>query len=172
MPNTFELIASSTVGAGGTVNISFTSIPQTFTDLCLKLSTRSAGTGGNAVANLMVQFNGSFASFTGRGLGGNGSITYSSTYTLPNVILTDTTTATANTFSNSELYIPNYTGSNNKSFSVDNVIENNATASWVELDAGLFETSSAVTSITILDYSIGNNIAQHSTAYLYGVKNA
>jgi hypothetical protein len=45
MANTFELIASSTVGSGGAANIDFTSIPATYTDLCLKFicaTTRSA----------------------------------------------------------------------------------------------------------------------------------
>jgi hypothetical protein len=37
MANTFELIASSTVGSGGAANIDFTSIPATFTDLCLSI---------------------------------------------------------------------------------------------------------------------------------------
>jgi len=170
MPSENYILLERTELNASAASVTFASIPQSgYTDLKIVCSTRITGTGGNAVANLMVQFNGSFANFSGRGLGGNGSIAYSSTYTLPNVILTDTTTATANTFSNSEIYIPNYTSSNNKSFSVDNVIENNATASWMEMDAGLFTTSSPITSITILDYTLGNNIAAGSTFSLYGI---
>ena len=41
MANTYTLISSVTVGSGGAANIEFTSIPATYTDLLLKLSTRT-----------------------------------------------------------------------------------------------------------------------------------
>ena len=40
MATTFTKIASVTVGSGGASSIDFTSIPSTYTDLCVKLSTR------------------------------------------------------------------------------------------------------------------------------------
>ena len=170
--STYNLIASQVVGSGGAASVTFSSIPQTYTDLLVKCSTRIAGTGGNAVANLTIQFNGSQSNFSGKGLGGNGSASYSSNYSASNMILTDTTTATSLTFSNNDFYIPNYTSSNYKSFSIDSVIENNATASWAELDAGLWSNTAAITSITFLDYTLSNNLAQYSTFYLYGIKNS
>ena len=54
MPSTYELIASYTVGAGGAASIDFTSIPATYTDLVLKLSSRTATGGANDV---YIQFN-------------------------------------------------------------------------------------------------------------------
>jgi hypothetical protein len=47
----------------------------------------------------------------------------------------DRASATAGTFSNSEIYIPNYTSSNQKSFSSDSVTENNATSAIAILSA-------------------------------------
>jgi len=41
MPNTMTLIASSTVGAGGSTAITFSSIPSTYTDLVIKHSLRN-----------------------------------------------------------------------------------------------------------------------------------
>ena len=38
MANTFELIASYTVGAGGQASIDFNTSPSTYTDLCIKAS--------------------------------------------------------------------------------------------------------------------------------------
>ena len=64
MPNTFTLIASSTVGAGGASSIDFTSIPSTYTDLCLKVSARSTATDTNV--NMYVKFNGSTSGYSGR----------------------------------------------------------------------------------------------------------
>jgi hypothetical protein len=57
-------------------------------------------------------------------------------------------TATANTFGNTEFYIPNYTSSNYKSFSVDGVTENNATAAFA-LYAGLWSNTAAITSFRL-----------------------
>jgi hypothetical protein len=45
MANTFELITSSTVGSGGAASITFTAIPQTYTDLKILYSTRNSGSG-------------------------------------------------------------------------------------------------------------------------------
>ena len=164
MPNTFELIASSTVGAGGAASIDFTSIPSTYTDLCLKLSLRHSGAGSNDV---YVSFNSSTANFTGRYLEGTGSGVASST--LARFIGT-VMAQTASTFTNGEVYIPNYAGSTNKSFASDFVAENNATLAYSYFTAGLWSNTAAINAIGITPSS--GNWVQYSTAYLYGVKNA
>jgi hypothetical protein len=165
MPNTFELIASSTVGSGGAANITFSSIPQTFTDLSLKVSTRDAN--ANVTTYLTVGFNGSTANFSIRGLGGNGSSANS--WTSPSNFLGDGVgaNATASTFSNMDFYIPNYAGSTNKSWSADAVGENNATQAQMSMVAGLWSQTAAITSIIL--YPLTANFSQHSTAYLYGI---
>jgi hypothetical protein len=168
---TYTLIDKAILGSNQS-SITFSSIPSTFTDLNLVCSTRIAGTGGNAVANLTLRFNGSQNDFTGKAIGGNGSSAYSDPYTTSKMVLTCTTTATSSTFSNNSIYIPNYAGSNYKSFSVDNVIENNATASWIEMDAGLWSQTAAITSITLLDYTLGYDLVSGSSFYLYGIKNS
>ncbi len=166
MPNTFELIASSTVGAGGAASIDFTSIPQTFTDLVLKISARNASAGPTGI---YIGFNGSTSSFSGRYLEGNGSSAASGS--LARYIGTEAANSyTASTFSNGEVYIPNYTGSTNKSFSADDVSENNGTTAFATFSAGLWSNTAAITSISLV--ITGQNFTQYSTAYLYGVKNA
>ena len=164
MPTTFTKIASVTVGSGGASSIDFTSIPSTYTDLVLKLSGRS--TANDNWAN--ISFNGSTASFSSRGLYGDGSSagSYSRSDNV-NTIANDSSTSTASTFSNGEIYIPNYAGSNNKSYSVDSVTENNATAALTSLVAGLRSNTAAITSITLTPN--GGNFAQYSTATLYGI---
>ena len=165
MPSTYVKLASTTVGAGGASSISFTSIPQTYTDLVVKLSTRTA-TGG--VDNFNISFNGSTTSFTFRELTGNGSSAASSSGSLRITGLVNGSTMTASTFSNNDIYIPNYAGSNNKSFCADAVTENNLTLSYAQLWANLWSNTAAINQITFTCLG-GANFAQYSTATLYGV---
>ena len=170
MPNTFTLIASTTVGSGGAASIDFTSIPSTYTDLVLKTSTRH---NGSSVANAFwVTFNGSTSNYSTRYLEGSGSGTPgSAANTNRSAGVENGNTSTANTFSNAEIYIPNYAGSTYKSYSSDSVVENNATLGVQWFLAKLWSDNSAITSITIQPDTAVNYL-QYSTAYLYGVKNA
>jgi hypothetical protein len=167
MPNTFELIASSTVGAGGAAAITFSSIANSYTDLCVYFSLRSSD-GSDYIS---LKFNNSTSSFSGRFLTGTGSAAGSTSRT--DNLYTGTTvpsSSTASTFSNGFIYVPNYAGSTNKSFSIDSVLENNATAAESRLMAGLWSNTAAITQIDLAHPTA--NFAQYSTAYLYGVKNA
>ena len=171
MATTYEAIATVTVGSGGAANIEFTSIPNTFTDLVLKISVRSAATGATAV-RCQLRFNGAAndANLTFRRLYGDGSGTGSDSGSTGHVAWMPDGSATANGFSNIEVYIPNYASSNNKSFSADGVMENNATTAYMGLFADLWSSSSAITSIKVFEDN-GANLVQYSTATLYGIKN-
>jgi hypothetical protein len=167
MPNTFTLIASSTVGAGGASTIDFTSIPSTYTDLLVKLSTREPNQDF-----VLCQFNNDTgANYSSRFVRGNGSTTASATSTSLRVGVSASTSGTANTFSNCEFYVPNYAGSNQKSVSTDATDEVNATANYMFLSAGLWTGTSAITSIKLFSNAAANFV-QYSTAYLYGIKNS
>jgi hypothetical protein len=171
MANTFELIASSTVGAGGAASIDFTSIPSTYTDLVLKISVRGDNTSLN---DLSLQYNGDTgSSYSYLELGGTGAATFSGSGsgTKNNTLLTGSS-STASTFVNHEIYIPNYAGSNQKSISVDAVTENNSASTNVQmrLQAWKWSGTAAITSIKL--YSTGFNFVQYSTAYLFGIKSS
>lgn len=163
MPVTYTAIATTTVGAGGTNTISFTSIPQTYTDLLIKLSTRP--TTGAAGGSLDIGFNNSATSFTTRYLLGDGSAASSGTATTTFGFVGSTTTAS--TFATTEIYIPNYTSSNNKSFGSESVEEANATLAYSTILAGLWSNTAAITSIQITNSR--PTFAQYSTATLYGI---
>jgi hypothetical protein len=169
MANTFELIASSTVGSGGAASIEFTSIPNTYTDLCLKLSGRTSST-GSIYEWVYIKFNSSTTGYSYRLLQGNGSSAASYNNTTQYAGDITDGTATASTFGNYEVYIPNYAGSTNKSFSVDAVTENNGTTAVADLVAGLWSNSAAITAVNFTPRN--GSFVQYSTAYLYGVKNA
>lgn len=165
MADTFKKIASVTVGAGGAASMNFTSIPATYTDLCIKFSARNTSTGQYA----FYRFNNDATSvYTARVLTGDGTSATSITNTFTgNIANISTSTDTANTFGNGEIYILNYAGSTNKSSSVDAVNENNATLAYANLTANLWANSAAINRIDLLP-TVGN-FAQYSTATLYGI---
>ncbi len=165
MANTLELISAVTVGSGGTASIDFTSIPSTFTDLCVKVSIRNV----NDTPSVLLRFNGTTTNHSDRWLYGSGSFADSTSNANIEMLL-NRSSSTSSTFGNAEIYIPNYAGSTNKSVSIDSVSENNGTLAYAQLDSGLWSNTAAINAIKLLAGS--GNIAQHSTAYLYGVKNA
>ena len=166
MPDTFTLIASSTVGAGGAANITFSSIPSTYTDLCIKVSIRTSYS--DQYDGLTFTFNGSTANFSTRQLYGTGSSALSNSGSNNGGPLINANTSTSNTFGNAEIYIPNYAGSSYKSVSSDGVTENNATQAFGGVIATLWSNTSAITSI-VLGSANSSTILQYSTAYLYGI---
>lgn len=166
MPVTYKKIASVTVGAGGTSEITFSSIPSTYTDLVIKMSIRTNRTGDPSDGGLL-KINGATTNRSARFLYGDGSSAVSGNSSSVWSLIQGNS-GTASVFSNSEFYIPNYAGSTNKSFSSDGVAENNATLAYQGLGASLWSQTSAITSIGIVP-SDGTNILQHSTAVLYGI---
>ena len=162
-------IATVEVGSAGSATIDFTSIPQGYTDLKLVLSTRNSAA-AIQIVNVM-KFNALTTGYTDRYLYGSGSVTGSGTSiaapSANGVGDAPGANATASTFGNQEIYIPNYTSSNAKSSSVDSVAETNGTAAYMELIANLNTTTSAITSITL--YPLSGTYVQYSTATLYGI---
>ena len=169
MPTNPNMVAiqTVTVGAGGAANITFSSIPQTYTDLVIMTSMRGTDTSWQG---WNLYFNGSNTNLTNRYLLGDGSSASSSSFSAGYGGTVPGTNVTASTFENSTVYIPNYTSSNNKSYSSDNVAENNATGAYANLIAGLWSSSSAITSVTL--YPQAGNFVQYSTATLYGIKSS
>lgn len=170
MANTYELITSSTVGAGGASSVVFSSIPGTYTDLLVNVSSRSSG--GLTYDDLLVQCNGTTSSSNIKSLYalsnsvGSGSV--SSGLYMGNSTASG---ATSNTFANTFIYLPNYASSNYKSLSADGVTENNAsTGADLTLVAGLWSNTAAITSLTFSCYS--GSFVQYSSFYLYGIKNS
>jgi hypothetical protein len=168
MAATFTKIATVTVGAGGASSIDFSAISSSYTDLAIYVSARTSYSGIEDY--IKFQFNGSTANLSARYLYGNGS-SASSASVSDNYSAIIGDTATANTFANSFFYLPNYNSSNYKSFSVDSVGETNGTTVYSTLLAGLWSSTSAVTSIKIVPFQSGN-FKQYTTATLYGIVNS
>jgi hypothetical protein len=169
MANTYTLINSGTVGSGGASDITFSSIPQTYTDLMIFVSARAAIS--QSFQGNYINYNGSNTGYSNKNLEGQGSGTLISYATKnPYAGYINGATSTANTFSNISIYIPNYTSSNYKSYSVDTVYEDNTTFVLTEIQAVLWSNTAAITSIKLFPPS--DTYVQYSTAYLYGIKNS
>ena len=172
---TMVLLEKIVVPSAGASSITFTSIPQSYTDLKIVVSARNNES--DAAGGLFyVGLNGVSTNLSSRVLYGYGSGVGSLSSTAASAIFGYITSSgsTASTFGNAEIYIPNYTSSNNKSISVDAVNENNATDGRQDIVAGLWSSSSAITSITLYSSRLSDGAAsglfvQHSTFYLYGV---
>ena len=163
---TYTLIQKATVGSGGAASIEFTSIPQTFTDLVVRSSLRSDQ--ANLYGSSTISLNNSTANFTYRFVYGEGAAAASFSGSTNLSADQNGDTATANTFSNFDMYIPNYTSSNYKSISQDSVTENNGTTAYAELGALLWSNTAAITSIKLSAAST-KVWKQYSSVSLYGV---
>lgn len=175
MPATYTLIASNTLSSSA-ASVSFSAIPNTFTDLVLRLSARSSNAGRNDVVNMEFNANSSALYSTtilyGQGGGGGlGSLRNSNaTYTRIGYYISGDTT-TSSTFGSQEFYIPNYTASQNKAISGFGVSENDASVQDLAVTAGLFRDTTAISSIK-LTLLTGPNFMSGSSFFLYGIKNS
>jgi hypothetical protein len=161
-------IYTQNVGSAGISGINFNNIPQTFTDLLVKFSIRTAFS--STYQDIPVYFNNSGSNYSLTRIYGTGSAVASNRTNGPGAVAGgegNSATSTSNTFSSVEIYIPNYTSSFFKQYKVDSVIENNATASFIDLQAGLWSNTAAITTIGIS--GAGQTIVQYSSATLYGI---
>ena len=145
-------------------SISFTSIPQTFTDLLLVGSFRSTRSARDTPLNMIVNS----SQFTARNLYGYPTDKGSQSPTnyigwMPGA------NATASTFGNFQVYIPNYTSAVAKSFSVDIVQEDNQAGAFITITGGLTNSTAAVTTISFNDQANIGDFVAGSSATLYGI---
>ena len=167
MPANYVLLERIELNASA-ASVTFSNIPQTgYTDLKVVVSARASSAGINNAT--YITLNGLTTNFTGLYLQGNGASASSSSLARYVGQIPDSS-ATASTFSNTEIYFPNYTSSTNKSFSIDSVQENNTSTAgqtFCQFIAGLWSNSSAITSIMVEPTS--TTFVSGSTFSLYGL---
>jgi hypothetical protein len=172
--NSYESIATVTVGAGGQSTITFSSIPSTYKHLQIRGIVRTAtastlaalkmtfnGDGSSSNYVTLHQIYGSGASAAAQSSTGNGWIYQS--YLAGN-------NAGANMFGSFVTDILDYQNANkNKTTRTLAGTDQNGSG-YVTFGSGLWMNSStAISSITIIDDG-GSNISQYSQFALYGVK--
>lgn len=179
MPSPTYVALAKTVLTGSQASITFSSIPSTYTDLILVVSSRQQDS-GSYFEQFYLEFNGSAtAVYSQTMVRGNSSVAGSnqnSTQAYFNYLYQTGPSNTANTFGSVEIYIPNYTGSTNKVMSSTSVVENNSTTageSWIAGAAQLWRNTSAINQIKLTASGGGaGNFTSGSRFDLYGIKNS
>ena len=169
-----KLIETKTVGAGGVAFVTFSAIPQTYTDLQILYSARRSA-GSDYAGNLYLTFNGATSRYYETLLyqagGSVGSVAKSNVDAYLNWTALAQSLGT-NVWSSGQFYIPNYTSSNAKLISSEFVSEDTNTNPWFLINAALWDPTSNVPITSITFTPASNNIASGSTFYLYGIKNS
>jgi hypothetical protein len=174
---TMTKLATYTVDASGIASVTFSNIPQGYTDLVIKASYRSNRSAGD-YGNVGVRFNSDTTSpYFSRYLYSYSTGVYSTTdavgvNTYTRVAGASQATQTANYFTNNEIVISNYSGNTQKTVWSEFVSDSNTTMNYMGLIAGRWDNPSPVTSITVLFDDSPYVFVQYSSFTLYGVKNA
>lgn len=151
-----------------TNSVTFDNIPQTgYTDLKVIFSVRDTSSGLSN--NIIIRLNSVTTSQSVRSVQGTGTAV--SSYSDAPIYTAGVVgnTATSNTFSNCEMYITNYAlTTQHKSVAIESVTENNGTAAQTSLNAGLFASNSAITTIQFAPNGAVNFMAG-STFSIYGI---
>lgn len=165
----FESIQTINVGSGGAASISFTSIPNTYTHLQIRLLARS--TAANVAGGVTLQFNGDttgsnyyshYIQADGSSVAAGPNANASIHYDIAGV------NATASVFGAMIFDVLDYSNTNkNKTSRVLGGIDNNGSGR-MNLTSGLWRSTSAITSIALAPFS--GSFAQHTTAALYGIR--
>jgi len=181
MAATFIPISTTNLSGGTAASITFSNIPQNYTDLIIKVSGRSTG-GGKARA-VRMEFNGdttytNYSQIWG-GTGSNGlneTTKFTSATNLPFYLYgISSSGATASAFGIGEIYIRSYNNSQHKMMQAHFRAESYETwpsgaTAIAGFAAGKWSQTAAITSIMIKpDDGLW---AQYSSATLYGIKNS
>ncbi len=159
--NSYESIATVTVGSGGSATVTFSSIPSTFTHLQLRIMLPTSGD------EPILRFNSdSGSNYSRHGLFGNGSSaaaygvandTYdglSAGSSQPNVIITD---------------ILDYANTNKYKTTRTLAGYDQNGSGTIALRSGSWRNTNAITTITLTE-SNASNFPQYSSFALYGIK--
>lgn len=151
--------------ASAVSSVTLSAIPADYTDLLLVCSLRTTS-GDTAWNDTFLRPNGATTNLSVRSLFGNGASAGS--FAVSDIrFYANGGGSTANTFANSSIYIPNYTAAVAKSVSIDSVSEGNQTTHIQAILAGLWNQTTAITSLEIV--SGAGNLAIGSSISLFGI---
>jgi len=171
--SSYESIATVTVGAGGAANVEFTGISGSYSHLQIRFIARTARA-SFPDDNLAIQLNGNTGSnYAQHQLNGNGSAASAgggSTLTDMRLGRLTGSTALTGNFAPGVIDILDYSNTNkNRTLRSLSGNDNNG-AGDVTLMSGLYQSTTAVTSIKLFSQTGSNNFAQYSSFALYGIK--
>jgi hypothetical protein len=166
IPNSYESIATVTVGSGGSATIEFTSIPATYTHLQLRGIVKCTTDDDD----LGLRFNSdSGTNYGGHRIYGSGaSATADSILTRSQWDYAGRTGSGTSNFGVSVIDILDYTNTNKYKTTRALFGRDSNGSGWAMFSSGLWRSTSAITSITFVPS--GGNFAQYTQFALYGIK--
>jgi len=171
MASSRQLISSQVLSSTA-ASVTFSSIPSTYKDLCLRITARSAG---SSIRDMYLQVNSITANYSATRLRGYDATVSSSNRTADSSWIYGVVPGTliaANTFSSTEYYLPNYNSSANKVCSMVVGEPNSSGTNQVDaVVANLLSNTAAITSLTLTESS-GSGFEIGSSFYLYGLKSS
>lgn len=169
--NSYESIATVTVGAGGSSSVTFSSIPSTYKHLQIRMMVREAGTGANG-SYVGMRFNSDTSSnYTMHRLLGDGSSASAAAYVSQNTNYLERVASASqgsNVFGVIVVDILDYTNTNKYKTSRNLGGWDSNGSGWLTFNSNLWSSTSAITQID-LGIDTGN-FQQYSSFALYGVK--
>lgn len=167
-PTAYESIATVTVGSGGAADISFTSIPSTFTHLQIRGIARSASGGASALF-YKINNDTSVSNYSTHLLDGNGSS--ASAYGAADDWPQGTLSGFSNSFAVYVIDILDYTNTNKyKTIRSLSGFDNNGSGTVRFSSGATYINTNAITQIDLVPGS--STLQQYSSFALYGIKGA
>ena len=161
---TYEPIATTTLSSA-TSTFTFSSVSGSYTDLVLVIAYKAATTN---YPTLRLTFNGSATGYSGTQLWGTGSASGSNRNTSAAFISIARAVGVPQTIGNTGTVIINLQNYSNTTTSKTVLARVSASDTGTEADVGLWQNTSAITSISI-DAPTTNDFAIGSTFTLYGI---
>lgn len=167
--NSYESIATVTVGSGGSATVSFTSIPSTFKHLQVRGISRASS--GNQYIKLRFN-NDSSSVYTYHSLFGSGSSALTDAATSQNgagAISSAAGSLSSGIFAAAVIDVLDYQNSSkNKTIRSLDGFDPNAAGGQIVLNSGLWISTSAITQLDLIPSA--STFAQYSQFALYGIK--
>jgi len=179
MPSTYSQISTTTLGSN-VASYTFSNIPQTYTNLVLVANIQSTATQYHG-ENIKIGFNGNTSSTLSatrlqgdNSSAGSGRSSGVTTSIISGRAINQTSGNSTSVFTPNIFHIPNYSNTTTFKSWLARFNEITSAGSYYGAFAGLFQSTAAITSITIYDGldSSPALLAAGSTFTLYGIKGA
>ncbi len=174
LAGSYESIATTTVGSGGSSSVTFSSIPSTYKHLQIRGTIRGSRASSNDILGMQFNSDTSSSNYVSHRLIGDGSsaassVTSSGAYSLNWVSDFPAANATASIFGVFVLDLLDYATSNKNRVgrTLSGYDANGSGSSW--LTSQLWINTSSISSITFLPV-FGSGFSQYSHFALYGIK--
>jgi hypothetical protein len=165
--STYTPIATTTISGSSTTSTTFSSISSSYTDLFLVCSAGNTTTSTNMLIRFNSDSGSNYSQITLSGTGATAASNRYSSVTAIYVIERFEMTSASNTYSTSNINIQNYSNATTYKTTLSRSSTVNSGAAGTDVTVGLWRSTSAITSVTVLVNA--GAFSSGSTFTLYGI---